>query len=544
METSPQFPRAVFPLGLPPGWVGVEKQYLHGKLAGQTYARYSREDGKHPHTPSVTAAIKHHAADLGIDPQPLLDEWEHKKREEAKKQAVEREQAREKAEAAAKERREASLGAFRNKFGALDSVTVQALPGWHVRYDYMEGSSQVHAEYKDPEGQVWRVIKDIEVHFGSRMFGGEDISAMILHARRHANPIGCQEEKAAALKKLKCAHKLEGDRCEPEPYITPKKQRLLFSYVGASPGQASIKIEESGQVKHAQLSSRKMVVQEPSSTPCVSTSLVDAPVVKTRSSIETSQCSAPVCPVREAPVEELVTPAKAKLETLDEVQSPSKRAKLSFCKVPVQEPSTARCVSTARSATTPVAAPVMKGESLVAETIRLDSRAHCKNHPRSAPSGRCQKRVSSARTSQSSAPTCLAPAEDVVTPIKAKVEKSAEVLSTSKQAQRSSRKILVQEPSNSICVKTPVAAPDLKMERLVDDTSRLDAPATVRKRARSAPAGRGGKMAACHVASQSSAVSSSVTSQCIPKVHVPPELHSYLMSLSVDQRRQVLGQNL
>jgi len=453
METSSQFPRAVFPLGLPPGWVGVEKQYLHGKLAGQTYARYSREDGKHPHTPSVTAAIKHHAADLGIDPQPLLDEWEQKKREEAKRHVVEREQAREKAEAAAKERREASLGAFRNKFGALDSVTVQALPGWHVRYDYMEGSSQAHAEYKDPEGQVWRVIKDIEAHFGSRMFGGEDISAMIFHARRHANPIGCLEEKAAALKKLKCAHKLEVDGCEPEPYSTPKKQRLLFSYVQASPGQASIKIEESGQVKHAQLSSSKMVVQEPS---------------------------------------------------------------------------TARCVSTAGSATSPVAAPLMKGESLVDETIGLESRAHGKNQPQSAPS-------SFPRTSQSSAPTCLAPVEDVVTPIKAKIEKSAEVLSTSKQAQRSSRKILVQEPSNSICVRTPVAAPDLK---------RLDAPAAVKKRARSAPAGRGGKKSACHVASQSSAGSGSGTSQCSPKVHVPPELHSYLMSLSLDRRRQVLGQNL
>eukprot|EP00450_Noctiluca_scintillans_P025332 CAMPEP_0194519094 /NCGR_PEP_ID=MMETSP0253-20130528/52662_1 /TAXON_ID=2966 /ORGANISM="Noctiluca scintillans" /LENGTH=480 /DNA_ID=CAMNT_0039363187 /DNA_START=46 /DNA_END=1488 /DNA_ORIENTATION=+ len=217
------YPRKItpHPLGLPEGWSGWEKQYLSGLYRGYTYVRFEKNNGMHPHTLSVTQAIKLDAMDKGLDPKKALKAYDKKR----KKIASENARVREQNEKETKKRKEESHRIFQKHFGSLDTAVVQALPGWQVRYEFLQACNQIHNEYRDPTGKSWRLIKDIEIHFGGRMLEGEDITELMMYARQQRNPIECQKRKALATRQLKLQASALRRRTEPDGPL-PKQRRL------------------------------------------------------------------------------------------------------------------------------------------------------------------------------------------------------------------------------------------------------------------------------------------------------------------------------
>jgi len=176
---------------------------LTGNYVGQTYTRFSSNNGKHKHLMSVKAVVKQDAIDKGEDPEAAIDEYNQKRKIHQEEVSKVKEENREAEGRFAGERREAAIQEFRRKCGKLDTAIVQAFPGWMTRFDWNPGSGQTHVTYRDDEGKEWNLLKDIEAMFGGKLLAGEDVSQFIAKARRMASPIAAQEAKSKAVRQLK-----------------------------------------------------------------------------------------------------------------------------------------------------------------------------------------------------------------------------------------------------------------------------------------------------------------------------------------------------
>eukprot|EP00933_Yihiella_yeosuensis_P053849 TRINITY_DN5214_c0_g1_i3.p1 TRINITY_DN5214_c0_g1~~TRINITY_DN5214_c0_g1_i3.p1 ORF type:complete len:394 (+),score=65.69 TRINITY_DN5214_c0_g1_i3:97-1182(+) len=156
------------PKGLPPGWKCIEKVYLSGTKAGQTYVRFDSADGKHKTVLTVPRCIRIHAEENGLDPDEELAKYEAAKEEKKANAAAERE----KAGIVKGQKREEAIDHFRSVHGPLDGATVMALPGWRGEGKLLENCGQVTAVYYDTDNRPWKLLKDIEAMFGTKMLAG------------------------------------------------------------------------------------------------------------------------------------------------------------------------------------------------------------------------------------------------------------------------------------------------------------------------------------------------------------------------------------
>eukprot|EP00928_Gymnodinium_smaydae_P002600 TRINITY_DN10932_c0_g1_i1.p1 TRINITY_DN10932_c0_g1~~TRINITY_DN10932_c0_g1_i1.p1 ORF type:complete len:441 (+),score=90.44 TRINITY_DN10932_c0_g1_i1:99-1325(+) len=177
--------------GMPEGWKGIEKQYLSGKYAGQTYVRWYSLDGRHKHLCTPASVIEIDAKEKGHDAETIEAMVKaYKDAQEAKRerQLQERQKEREERGLLKGQLREEVIAEFRAKFGSLMGPIVHAMPGWRTRWDYMTNCSQVHVTYTDPDNKEWKILKDIECSLGYRMRNGEDITTLMANASASANP--------------------------------------------------------------------------------------------------------------------------------------------------------------------------------------------------------------------------------------------------------------------------------------------------------------------------------------------------------------------
>eukprot|EP00930_Biecheleria_cincta_P054411 TRINITY_DN4050_c0_g1_i1.p1 TRINITY_DN4050_c0_g1~~TRINITY_DN4050_c0_g1_i1.p1 ORF type:complete len:474 (+),score=86.54 TRINITY_DN4050_c0_g1_i1:147-1568(+) len=155
------------PVGLPPGWRAVEKEYISGQYAGQTYVRYFSDS--HSSVSSVKKAIELHAKDTGQDLQVLLKEFDILKKREKEELAKTREEKGK----FSKDRREQCIEVFRATHGQLNGPIVCAIPGWRGESKLLERCGQLCASYYDPKGTCFKLVKDIEAYFGNLMLQGK-----------------------------------------------------------------------------------------------------------------------------------------------------------------------------------------------------------------------------------------------------------------------------------------------------------------------------------------------------------------------------------
>lgn len=196
-EAGVSYPRDVpVEAGMPEGWKGVEKQYgATSKYAGKVYTRYYSLDGKHKHVCSPKQVFDTHYKALGEDPAPRLAEYLRLQKERADKEADMRRIQREQRGQMAGEAREAAIQRFRDVFGALNGPTVFQFEGWVTRWHYQPNCDQVMVEYLDPEGNSWKLLKDLECAFQAKMDNGAGghIPDMVHRAQALADPKGFAE---------------------------------------------------------------------------------------------------------------------------------------------------------------------------------------------------------------------------------------------------------------------------------------------------------------------------------------------------------------
>ncbi|CAE7712174.1 unnamed protein product [Symbiodinium sp. CCMP2592] len=111
-----------------------------------------------------------HLEDTGEDLTAMYQEMKDKKEQE---QAQRRREESEKKKEMKKQQREQHIENFRAVYGALTGSLVMALPGWSGEAKLQENCGQLCSSYYDPEGRSWKLLKDIEAHFGSLMEQGK-----------------------------------------------------------------------------------------------------------------------------------------------------------------------------------------------------------------------------------------------------------------------------------------------------------------------------------------------------------------------------------
>merc|ERR1712070_1277270 len=73
------------------------------------------------------------------------------------------------------EKREIYCQKFRDVHGELNGAIVSALPGWKAEAKQLENCGQISAQYIDPTGYCWKLIKDIEAKFAMDMEKGREL---------------------------------------------------------------------------------------------------------------------------------------------------------------------------------------------------------------------------------------------------------------------------------------------------------------------------------------------------------------------------------
>ncbi|CAE7553125.1 unnamed protein product [Symbiodinium sp. CCMP2592] len=155
---------------LPAGWVRVEKKYKTGTKAGKTYLRFQKENGGSLNYCTITQVLKHHLEHTGEDLMPLYHELKEQKQSEDQGAAESAKMTPEQKRL----QRERYISKFRAAHGALTGVKVAALPGWSGEAKPLP-CGQSLATYYDPEGRPFKLLKDIEAHFGCLMEEGKQI---------------------------------------------------------------------------------------------------------------------------------------------------------------------------------------------------------------------------------------------------------------------------------------------------------------------------------------------------------------------------------
>eukprot|EP00929_Paragymnodinium_shiwhaense_P021323 TRINITY_DN13938_c0_g1_i1.p1 TRINITY_DN13938_c0_g1~~TRINITY_DN13938_c0_g1_i1.p1 ORF type:complete len:381 (+),score=100.21 TRINITY_DN13938_c0_g1_i1:62-1204(+) len=155
--------------GLPDGWECVEKAYLSGQHAGKTYQRF--QSGKHANVLSLKAAIKLDAEDRGLDAEEAVRQYE------LRKQAAKDEELKAKEDSGILkgEKRELYIQKFRALHGELNGAIISSLPGWRGESKLLESCGQISAQYVAPNGQIFKLVKDIEAKFAMDIEKGRPV---------------------------------------------------------------------------------------------------------------------------------------------------------------------------------------------------------------------------------------------------------------------------------------------------------------------------------------------------------------------------------
>mmetsp|Transcript_63807 Transcript_63807/g.185038 ORF Transcript_63807/g.185038 Transcript_63807/m.185038 type:complete len:407 (-) Transcript_63807:117-1337(-) len=163
---EPQVGKVIPCEGLPPGWECVEKVYLSGGHAGQTYVRFQCQ--KHKSVCSIRKVIAIQAEEDGRDPEVALKEYD------AAKKAIQDQKHKEREEKGFVEgpRKLEAIEAFKNKYGKLDGATIANLPGWRGESKILETCGQISARYYAPDGTVYSLVNQVEALFGFKILNG------------------------------------------------------------------------------------------------------------------------------------------------------------------------------------------------------------------------------------------------------------------------------------------------------------------------------------------------------------------------------------
>eukprot|EP00439_Symbiodinium_sp_Y106_P037609 s858_g4.t1 len=143
---------------LPAGWEQVEKVYKTGGSVGKTYIRFQKATGGGSHYCTINQVLRKHLEDTGEDLTAMYQEMKDRKEQE---KAQRRREESEKNKELKKQQREQHIENFRAVYGALTGSLVMALPGW-------SGEAKLQENCRS-----WKLLKDIEAHFGSLMEQGK-----------------------------------------------------------------------------------------------------------------------------------------------------------------------------------------------------------------------------------------------------------------------------------------------------------------------------------------------------------------------------------
>lgn len=158
---------------LPKGWSTVEKQYKTGGYKGKTYVRF-QYNGEGALMPSISAVINRHHEMTGEDLMPLYQKMRAEKKAQVPSAEVR------------KEKREQHVALYRAKFPALTGAMVCAFPGWTGEAKHLQNCGQNSANYYDPDGRTWKLLKDIEAHFGKLLEEGKEDEIPDIEAAKNA----------------------------------------------------------------------------------------------------------------------------------------------------------------------------------------------------------------------------------------------------------------------------------------------------------------------------------------------------------------------
>lgn len=177
---------------MPEGWKGIEHTYSNtSKYAGQVYVRYSSLDGKHKHVGSARKVIEIHCQEHGLDFDDMFEQYKMILQEKKKREAA----ARGKQIIVKGEQREMAVERFRDRFGELKGPIVYCFEGWTTRWTYQPNCQQVFVTYTDLEGNEWKLLKDLECYFQTKIDEnqGEGIAELIEAAKLKADPVQFSE---------------------------------------------------------------------------------------------------------------------------------------------------------------------------------------------------------------------------------------------------------------------------------------------------------------------------------------------------------------
>ncbi|CAE8646331.1 unnamed protein product [Polarella glacialis] len=180
-----QYPRDVpVPEGCPEGWKGVEQAYgPASKTAGKTYIRYHSLDGKHKSLMGPKQIVQAHCTDKNIPWEPEYAKYEKAMEDRRDAEAEIRNAEREARGFAEGAKREEMIALSRARYGDLTGEIVFGFPGWKCRWDLLPESQQTPKTFTAPDGLQWKLLKDVECMFGTRISKGgqevEDIDKMV-----------------------------------------------------------------------------------------------------------------------------------------------------------------------------------------------------------------------------------------------------------------------------------------------------------------------------------------------------------------------------
>ncbi|CAE7709929.1 unnamed protein product, partial [Symbiodinium pilosum] len=70
--------------------------------------------------------------------------------------------------------RERYIQVFRDVHGPLTGALVCAFKGWRGEAKHLKACDQYAASYYDTEGRCWKLLKDLEAHFGKLLEEGKE----------------------------------------------------------------------------------------------------------------------------------------------------------------------------------------------------------------------------------------------------------------------------------------------------------------------------------------------------------------------------------
>lgn len=174
------YPREVpLPEGMPVGWKGIEQAYGANSKAQGTYIRFLSLDGKHRGICSPKQAIQLHCQDEGIPWEPEFNKYEQAFQDRKDREAAERAMANEEKGVLSGDRREEMIALSQATWGEISGPIVFGFPGWKCRFDYLPESQQCPKTLIAPDGREWKILKDLECYFGTRIAKGSEEVAEI-----------------------------------------------------------------------------------------------------------------------------------------------------------------------------------------------------------------------------------------------------------------------------------------------------------------------------------------------------------------------------